>query len=352
VPTLWGYIADNVASAAAKRDEYGREYLSSIIEFSDFLSLAKRVCEDLDKEYVLLLLDEFHCILEKSESSALLLSDLRAIHDSPDASVSLLIADRFTRGELMNQQKHEIWAQLKSLVIGPLDLEATRFSLSTTPIGEKPTDLFWPQRTIDVLHAETGGYPHHINYAAVVIVEEQLTRGPWLVALPEDVECAAKEMLADDELFQVGLCRPDRITPVLEQCIAALLKWDDLLLLLPNLGEEPQWKSIAETWHPRAEEFLADIHSENLSTDSLEKQLLDVGILNRIDNEYSFFSPLLRKWLRKMRGRVAHWDLASVQMRGVRSQRPQRYTLPTWQTWTPNCFGSASKGRRLHRYSN
>jgi hypothetical protein len=62
--------------------------------------------------------------------------------------------------------------------------------------------------------------------------------GPWLTALPSDVDEVVPRMLEQDILFQAGLCRLDRIDTDLAEAIAALLEWRDLCDFLPDLLEE------------------------------------------------------------------------------------------------------------------
>lgn len=169
--------------------------------------------------------------------------------------------------------------------------------------------------TIDCVYQTTGGYPYHVQRAAQYILDTMYF-GPWLTALSIDVEEVIPQMVEQDILFKSGLCRPDRIDGELAEAIAALLEWRDLCDFLPVLvSDAPEMAGTLGRWQPQPNGFLA--HMKN--PDQILRRLKGVGIM-RGDGE-AFFSPVLERWLKKMRkqGRgisgdqgVTHWQIISA----------------------------------------
>jgi hypothetical protein len=217
----------------------------------------------------------------------------REFHNNTANRISLLLADRYTREELEARNKHEYWAQLSILKLGPLDHQATVRAIRT-PTEE--SDVVFLPEAIDRLYSVTGGYPYHIQRAAQYILDS-MWAGPWVIALPQDVDDACMRMVEEDWLFQIGLCRPDRIDMSLEEAIAALLEWRDLLEVLPSMQSESEWADTLRNWEPKARDLLAGLGDP----DNLLRRLEAIGVIKEIDGAYSFFSLLLERWLKKMR---------------------------------------------------
>jgi tetratricopeptide (TPR) repeat protein len=294
-PNLWGFLIDRVIEAIGWRDRFDSGHLERKCRASDLVHLVNRVCEELGKRYILLLLDEFRMIVERSLDPRAVLAELRDFHDNPKNRISLLLADRFNRDELRLKCQHDIWAQLRSMRVGPLGRDAVAEALSTPTIGNEESDVIFLPETINRLHEVMGGYPYHIVRAAQAIVDHMWS-GPWLVALPGDVDQVAGHMLEDDELFQIGLCQPERIDDLLENSVAALLEWGDLVELIDKLKDDAEWQGSLAGWQPRPEEFLIGLGEP----DSIVQRLVSVGVMNP-DRSGHFFSPLLNLWLRRMR---------------------------------------------------
>lgn len=298
--TLWDYLTTRLLEQAKlqKSDVKTTVHLDSRIGATGFVAVTHSICNQLRKEYVLLLFDEFNNIFKLSDEEVhSILSELRGFHDDPRNHISLLIADRLTRQELEKRLPHDLWAQLTSQHIGPLDLDAVSKVLLTPPLGAEQSDVLWLSETIQRVFELTAGYPYHIVRIAHTIVENRLSRGPWLVALPQDVDEAAENLLLQDNLFQIGLCRPDRIDDLLEEAIASLLQWDDLLLLLPELRKEDQWQRIFQKWRPDPRDFLISLDNP----EEILNQLAAISVTRKTDDGYVFFSSLFKQWLRKMR---------------------------------------------------
>jgi hypothetical protein len=297
-PNLWAFLTERLLEAAGQP---AGGTIASVDGPSRFVQEAKAVCARLDKAYVLLLLDEFRILTERLANPRNALSELKEFHDNPEHRISLLIADRLTRRELEARCPAELWAQLTAERVGPIDQAAMTELLSTPAIGEEPSDVVFLPETAQRLHELTGGYPFHVVVAAQAVIDRLLDpwAGPWVVALPEDVDAVAEAMVKDDKLFTEGLCRPDRLTPDLEDALAAVLEWGDLLALIHHLRQEDpaEWDPVFAGWQPSVEQFVTGLR---LSGDPLDG-LVAIGVLRRDERGLAVFSPLLERWLRRMR---------------------------------------------------
>ena len=222
-PSLWSYLAREICKKVSLLGGSDLPCFEEVETAEQLASIAQATCAAIQREYVLLLLDEFHHVIERSPDPGSTLAELRAFHDSPSYRISMILADRFTKEELEKAQPHDIWAQITIKSVGPLDVRAVAQALRSPNVGIEQSDVYFPDETIRRLHEETSGYPYHVVRAAQGIVDQLWGTGPWLVALPRDVDDEVQRMEEVDELFQAGLCQPDRIDLVLHQAIAALL---------------------------------------------------------------------------------------------------------------------------------
>ena len=181
--------------------------------------------------------------------------------------------------------------QLSVEDVGALDLESTKLAIEYPARG---TEVDFLPETIEYLQRVTGGYPYHIQRIAQAI-QYQMFGGPWVTALPTDVDVTIPEMLEQDSLFTSGLCRPERINSLLFEAISALLEWKDLCDFIPQLVSESKDASILTRWEPAPKLFLSHFKDST----EISSRLKDIGVLRA--DEKDFFSPLLEQWLRKMR---------------------------------------------------
>jgi tetratricopeptide (TPR) repeat protein len=299
-PNLWAFLAASLhgASAGAPTERPGGP--APVEGPKQFVREVRTLCDRLGKAYVFLLLDEFHVLFEPNRAAnpRQVLSELKEFHDNPSHRISFLLADRSTRRELEVLCPAELWAQLTPQPIGPLDRKAVKELLETPPREQERDDVEFPDETLERLHERTGGYPWHVVHAANKVVV-RLQEGPWLVALPDDVDHATKAMVQEDRLFTDGLCRPERIDTHLEDAIAAVLERRDLLKLVEQLRQDDpaEWDPVFAGWAPSVEEFVAGLR---LPADALER-LVAFGIMRREQGALTLFSPLLEEWLRRMR---------------------------------------------------
>ena len=91
--------------------------------------------------------------------------------------------------------------------LGPLDRESTEAAV-TVPCRHRDADFL--NETVSEIYRWTKGYPFHVQRMVQNIIEKNFG-GPWVTALPEDVDAVIPRMLEQDSLFREGLCRPERI---------------------------------------------------------------------------------------------------------------------------------------------
>jgi len=300
---LWAYLTRRVTEVAQVQE--GQEVQASPhrVGFDDFGRAVRSLLLSAGKQYVLLLLDEFHVMLERAQEPARVLDALRACIQDPKHKISILIADRWTLAELASRLPHDIWAQLTEEELGPLDRNALREAL-TTPARDWPDwDLDFPDETLDRIHWWTMGYPYHAIKMAQKVADRLRESGPWTVALVNDVDHAVPDLLSEDMLFTEGLCRADRIDEALEDAIVALIEWRDSTELFhqvaqdhASLEDNPNWAALGN-WRPELSAFLYGIGNPN----DLLARLAAVGVARKTDAGYAVFSPLLESWLRKVR---------------------------------------------------
>ena len=285
---VWNYLVDRILV------ESGQGAKASMgCEPQTLVNAAAVACETLQKKYVVLLLDDFHSLLERAQDPRSVLAVLRDFHNNSLNRISLLIADRYTREELEARCPNEYWAQLTILPLGPLDRAGTQSAI-TAPAQD--SDVAYLAETIERLYYWTAGYPYHLQ-RAVQYMLDAMWSGPWLTAISSDVDAVVPRIVAEDNLFQAGLCRPDRIDSTAEQAIAALLEWGDLVTFLPTISADPEWAEILTSWQPRPVDLLADIGD----APALLRHLAAIGVVRETNGQYELFSPLLVSWLREMR---------------------------------------------------
>jgi hypothetical protein len=302
-PNLWAYLTRRVAEAAQVQEAQEVHATPQQLRVDDFSRAVRSFLSSSGKQYVLLLLDEFHVILNRAREPSRVLDALRGFIQHPEYRVSLLIADRWTVGELASRLPHDVWAQLTEVELGPLDRDALREALTTPPRDWPDWDLYFPDETLDRIHWWTMGYPYHAIKMAQLVADRLRESGPWTVALADDVDQAVPELLKENMLFTEGLCRPDRIDEALEDAIAALIEWRDSVEFLQqvasdeeSLKENDAWAKMRD-WRPELSAFLYSIGNPN----ELLARLIAVGVARKVDTGYAVFSPLLELWLRKMR---------------------------------------------------
>jgi predicted Zn-dependent protease len=263
---------------------------------SDLVKLAQRIAKTRGKNYVLLLMDELHVLLRNAQLASSVLTEFRADINQPSNCIAILFADRYTKGESAEKVPHEIWLQLSEVKLGPLDRASTEAAV-TVPCRHRDADFL--SETVSEIYHWTHGYPFHVQRMVQNIIERNFS-GPWVTALPEDVNAVLPQMLEQDSFFREGLCRPERIDAQVQCAIATMLEFDDLCALLPDLLQDEDWKAQVASFAPRSTDFLATFSAP----EQLLARLENIGLLRRSDNaphSFEIFSPLLEKWLRRQR---------------------------------------------------
>jgi hypothetical protein len=67
--------------------------------------------------------------------------------------------------------------------------------------------------------------------------------------------------------------------------------------LFPALSDEPEWREFLKQWEPQLTELIAGLGEP----DEILTKLTAVGVMRRDAGRTKFFSPLLERWLHKMR---------------------------------------------------
>lgn len=285
---LWNYLVKRL-----REEAYGKiiSEADQNLGESDLIMAVASICGELHKSYVLFLLDEFHFLFERADDPRSILASFRDYLNIQENKIGIIISDRYTRNELEKRCPSEYWDQLSVENVGPLDFDSTKQAIEHPT---RSTDVYFLSETIEHLYRVTGGYPYHVQRLAQEIRDIMFV-GPWVTALPNDVNVAIPDILEQDSLFTSGLCRPERIDGQLFEAIAALLEWKDLCSFIPELVIESKDASVLDGWEPDPRSFL----SQFKDTATIFGRLKDIGVL-RYD-EKDFFSPLLEQWLRKMR---------------------------------------------------
>lgn len=305
---IWNYLLKRL-----REESFGKILAESNQDYteSDLIMEVTNICSQQNKEYVLFLIDEFHFVFDCAKNPRDILASFRDFLNIQDNRIAIVFADRYTRDELEARCPSEYWDQLTLLLVGPLDAESTKLALEYPTRG---TDVTFLPETIEYIYKVTGGYPYHVQRIAQDICDQMFT-GPWLTALPKDIDDVIPRMINQNSLFTSGLCRPERIDGVLFEAIAALLEWKDLCDFLPILiSEMKDVSEIFRRWKPNPRSFISHLNNP----DFIESKLRDIGILSSGSSD--FFSPLLELWLRKMRRLgvsisqnhdASHWQMIS-----------------------------------------
>lgn len=303
---VWNYIIEQVLREAGER-------VSDVLtgrRHADLVHVVKEVCKKLNKSYVLLLMDELHVLLREARYAKSVLTELRADLNQPGNKISVLFADRYTLRESEAKVEAEIWLQLSEIKLGPLDRASTAAAVTVPCEG---TDARFLAGTIDRIFYWTSGYPFHVQRLVQRAIERNF-HGPWVTALPADIDEVIPGMIEQDSLFTEGLCRPERINEELQAAIAAFLEYKDLSEMLPSLGQDEEWRKALRSFAPQAADLLVTFGDPV----SLITRLENVGMMKRVTTEdvesHDVFSPLLERWLRKMRmeGRALSRDRVGV----------------------------------------
>ena len=288
----------------------------------DLVTFAKQLCALTGKAYLLLLMDELHVLLRESNNPKGILADFRTDLNEVSNRVSLLLADRYTLEESERKVDSEYWLQLTPERLDPLDFESTTSAIEVPCQG---TDIRFLSEAIERVYYWTYGYPFHVQRLVQNVLAKNLD-GPWVTVIANDVDETVPALLNQDRLFQEGLCRKDRIDAELQAAIAAVLEWADLAELFPSLSEEPEWRDLLRQWEPQASELIAGLGDP----DEILNRLTAVGVMRRDGGCTRFFSPLLERWLHKMRNEnrsllsdrgMGNWGLSPdenvASMRGI-----------------------------------
>ncbi len=174
---LWNFLVQLVLEAGSRE---GMVQSSQGLEETDFVKAVASVCNRLNKDYILILLDEVHCLFDRSKNAGAILASFRDFLNNRENRSALLLSDRYTREELEKRCPSEYWAQLSVLSVGPLDQPSTKQAIEFPTRG---TDVTFLPETIDRLYELTGGYPYHVQRIAQYTLERMYS-GPWLTSLP------------------------------------------------------------------------------------------------------------------------------------------------------------------------
>jgi len=269
-------------------------------DFDNFLALVKR---ETKISNVVLLLDEFHAVIERIESGALpseFLGDLRDIYQNLQQRVSVAVADWYSIDELKRRAPAQLWADFAREAISFLNELDTREAIDF-PVQGSP--LRFEQGAISRIYHWTNGYPWHVQWVCAELISYLDIQKRYVVIL-QDIDLIAARLLTDDRLFDEGLCRPERISRTSQQAIYGILE------TLQQLKLDICGWFCREVIDRIAVPF--DLKREVAKLKSLE-------VLQEQDNLLRFCSPLHALWFeaRRSKGIDIHGETSSEE-EGIR----------------------------------
>src|SRR5262249_2942054 len=159
--------------------------------------------------HIVLLLDEFHAVIDRIEKGSLsneFLGDLRDIYQNREQKVSVVVADWRRIDELKQRVPAQLWADFAREPVSFLNELDTREAIESPAQG---SPIRFKRNVISRIHYWTNGYPWHVQWICAELINH-LDIQKRYIAIPQDIDLIAQRLLRDNRLFDEGLCRPER----------------------------------------------------------------------------------------------------------------------------------------------
>lgn len=250
--------------------------------------------------HIVLLLDEFHAVIDRIESGMLpgeILGDLRYMYMNPQQKVSVAFADWYLIDELKSRVPAQLWTDFAREPVSFLNELDTREAILSPAQG---SPVRFERDVVSRIYYWTNGYPWHIQWICSELINHLNTQKRY-VTIPQDIDLIARRLLREDRLFNEGVCRPQRLSRNSQQVIYAVLeKIEDA-------------KGDICSWFDR--EILAGV---NLPFDVRREiaRLVRLEILLEEESRLRFCSPLHAMWFdsKRRRGADIHGEPAIGQV--------------------------------------
>lgn len=210
-------LAKKISEEISKQKTDGSWDINRIITKDDFDRFLIDALRGTGIEQIILLLDEFHAVVDRIESGSLrkeFLGDLRELYQNPNRLISVAFADWYHVDELKSRIRAQLWADFACETISFLNELDTREAI-LSPVQSSQVRL--GRDVVSRIYYWTNGYPWHIQWICSELINHLNTQKRY-TAIPQDIDLLAKKLLKEDRLFNEGLCRPERISKEI-QCI-------------------------------------------------------------------------------------------------------------------------------------
>lgn len=255
--------------------------ISRIITKDDFERFLQGATRRTGIEQIVLLLDEFHALVDRIDKGSLrkdFLGDLRDLYQNPKTRISVAFADWYRVDELKSRCRAQLWADFACETISFLNKLDTREAI-LSPVQGSQVRL--GPDVVSRIYYWTNGYPWHIQWICSELINHLNTQKRY-TAIPQDIDLLAKKLLREDRLFNEGVCRPERISQELQCTIYGILD-----TLQESGGDIGTWfdREIALSMKLRL-----DIKYEIA-------KLVTFEVLQEQEGQIQFCSRLHAKWL-------------------------------------------------------
>jgi tetratricopeptide (TPR) repeat protein len=204
-------FAKRISDEIASRTGVKMEDLSKILAKDDLDRFLMDAIQRTGIKHIVLLLDEFHAVVDRIEQGSLpsgFLGDLRDIYQNPKRLISVAFADWYLVDELKSRVRAQLWTDFAREPVSFLNELDTREAI-LSPAQDSP--VRFERDVVSRIYHWTNGYPWHIQWICSELINHLNTQKRY-VAIPQDIDLIAQRLLREDRLFNEGVCRPERIS--------------------------------------------------------------------------------------------------------------------------------------------
>lgn len=264
-------------------------------------------------KHIVLLLDEFHSVIDRIESERLpveFLGDLRHMYMNPQQKISVALADWYLIDELKSRVvPAQIWTDFAREPITFLSELDTREAILLPAQG---SPVRFERDVVSRIYFWTNGYPWHIQWICSELINHLNTQKRFVV-IPQDIDLIAHRLLREDRLFNEGVCRPERLSQQSQQMIYGILE---------TLEESRQ---DIYAWFSR--DLIINIFLP-LDTKKEVAKLIHLEILQEEESQLRFCSPLHAKWFDTKRQKKADIYIPLEELKTAEPRRMLGIYLP------------------------